>query len=285
MQKPSLTTLVLTYNEEVNLPYCLESVEDLTCDIVVVDSGSDDATTEIAKQFTDRVYEHPFENQAQQVNWALDELPFNTDWLLWLAADEYLLPDLREEVRHTLPQLPDRVTGLYIKRRVYFKDRWIRHGGYYPTWLLRFLRTGKGRCEQREMDEHLVVLEGETRKLQHDFVDHNRKDLAFWTVKHERYADREARSILRRSDDEVEASLTGSKPERKRWLKKNVYLRLPLFLRAVLYFLYRFFLRFGFLDGREGRVFHVLQGFWYRFYVDAKLMEMKRDGASTGTNG
>lgn len=275
MERPSLTTLVLTYNEEVNLPHCLESVESLTRDIVVVDSGSDDATTDIAATYTDRVYDHPFENQAQQVNWVLDEVPIETDWVIWLAADEYLLPKLRAEIRETLPRLPSRVTGLYLKRRVHFLGQWIRHGGYYPTWLLRIFRTGKGRCEQREMDEHLVVLEGETRRLEHDFVDHNRKDLAFWTVKHERYAGREARSILKGSDEEVEASLFGSKPERKRWLKQNVYLRCPAFLRAVLYFLYRFFIRLGFLDGREGWVFHVLQAFWYRFYVDAKLMEMR----------
>lgn len=277
METPSLTALVLTYNEEVNLPHCLESVQDLASDIVVVDSGSEDATKEIAARYTDRVYEHPFENQAQQVNWALDELTFATDWVIWLAADEYLLPDLKEEIVRQLPDLPERVTGLYMKRRVYFKGRWIRHGGYYPTWLLRIFRTGKARCEQREMDEHLVVLEGETRRLEHDFVDYNRKDLSFWTMKHEAYAGREARAILRGADEEGEASLFGSQPERKRWLKQEVYLRLPPFLRAGLYFVYRFVFRLGFLDGREGRVFHVLQAFWYRFYVDAKLMEMKNN--------
>lgn len=273
-----VTLVVLTYNEEVNLPHCLESVDGLAEQVYVVDSGSQDDTVQVARDHGAEVVEHPFENQAQQFNWALGHLPIETDWVLRLDADEYLTPELRREIEETLPTAPSTVAGCYMKRRVVFQGRWIRHGGYYPTWLLRLFRRGKGRSEMLEMDEHLVVTEGETRRLEHDFVDHNRKGLSFWLRKHEGFAEREARELLRRergaATERVRGRLDGDPPERTRWLKHHVYARLPPFLRAGLYFLYRYFLRLGFLDGREGLVFHTLQAFWYRFYVDAKLMEM-----------
>lgn len=278
----SLATIILTYNEEVNLPYCLDSVGGLADEVFVVDSGSEDGTRELAREKGAEVVEHPFENQAQQFNWALDNLGIDSAWILRLDADEYLLPQLRDEIIRALPTLPNEVTGLYMKRRVVFQGRWIRHGGYYPTWLLRLFRRGRGRSEMLEMDEHLVVTEGETRRLEHDFVDHNRKGLSFWTRKHENFAEREARVLLKRArnDGAAEERLRGEPPERTRWLKHNVYARFPPFLRAWLYFVYRYFFRLGFLDGREGLVFHVLQAFWYRFYVDAKLMEMRSSAGS-----
>lgn len=274
-----ISAIILTYNEEINLETCLSSLADAIMHIYVVDSGSSDRTLDIARNYTDHIVVHEFINQAQQFNWALDHLPLDTEWILRLDADEFLLPELKNELARVLPTLPASISGLYMKRRVYFKGRWIKHGGYYPTWLLRLFRRGKARSEQLEMDEHIVLLEGEAQRLQHDFVDYNRKDLAFWTTKHERFATREA-AVLRRETEgvrigEVEGRLWGDQPARRRWLKGNVYARSPLFLRASIYFFYRYFLRLGFLDGVEGLVFHVLQGFWYRFYVDAKIWEAR----------
>lgn len=278
--QPSISVLVLTYNEEANIQACLSSLVDWVTSIYIVDSGSSDLTLELARDFTDHIVVHEFVNQAQQFNWALDHLPLETEWILRLDADEIVLPELRDEIVRVLPGLPSTIAGLYLKRRVYFKGRWIKHGGYYPTWLLRLFRRGKARSEQLEMDEHIVLLEGESRRLRHDFVDFNRKDLAFWTIKHERFAAREAMVLMRQSEGnkigEVEGAIWGNQPARRRWLKGTIYARSPLFLRAFVYFLYRYFLRLGFLDGPEGLVFHVLQGFWYRFYVDAKIWEQKR---------
>lgn len=280
-----ISVIVLTYNEEANIEACLRSVCGWAAEIFIVDSGSTDRTLDIARRYTDQIVVHEFVNQAQQFNWALDHLPIESEWVLRLDADEFLLPELRDEIALVLPTLPPHVTGLYVKRRVYFKGRWIRHGGYYPTWLLRLFRRGKARSEQLEMDEHIVVLEGETRRLQHDFVDYNRKDLAFWTCKHERFATREAHAFIQKTQGgslgEMQGQLLGDQPARKRWLKSNVYARLPLFLRAFAYFLYRYILRLGFLDGTEGLIFHFLQGCWYRFYVDAKIWEAKRQMADS----
>lgn len=282
MLPPSLDLIVLTYNEEVNLEYCLQSVQGLARNIFVVDSGSTDRTVEIARQYDAHVVSHPFINQAQQFNWALDNLPIQSDWVLRLDADEYLLPELRDEIASTIPHLPTNVSGLQFKWRMIFLDRWIRHGGYYPMWLLRLFRQGKGRCESVEMDEHIVLLEGTSRCLQHDLIHHNRKQLSDWTLKHEHYASRQARVLLRflnnAQPDGVQPKLLGSQVERKRWLKSKLYGRAPLFTRAFLYFIYRYFFRSGFLDGLPGMIYHVLHAGWYFFYIDAKIYESRLVG-------
>lgn len=270
--------LVLTCNEEKNLQHCLDSVQGLVREIYVVDSGSTDRTIEIARRFTDNVVQHEFTTQADQFNWALDHLPIESDWVLRLDADEFLLPELRDEISRVLPGLSEDVTGLLMKRRVYFKGRWIRYGGYYPTWLLRLFRRGAGRSESIAMDEHLIVIWGRTARLQHDFVDYNRKSLAFWTAKHMGYAAREA-SMLMAEELSSNDKLSGQ-AARKRWLKGNVYNRAPLFLRPFAYFTYRYVLRRGFLDGTEGLMFHFFQACWYRFYVDAYVWEARGERAS-----
>ena len=274
-----LTAIVLTYNEEIDLPACLDSLGRLECRIVVVDSGSDDRTVDIARQAGAEVFHHEFESQAQQLNWALDNVPMDAEWLLRLDADERITPELAEELTERLARPADGVTGLYVKRREYFMGRWIRHGGYYPTWLLRVWKRGAARCEDRMMDEHMVLSEGEAAFLDHDIVEESGKGLFRWTEKHNRYAVREAQAVLAGSSDGgVRPSPFGAPESRRRWLRDRVYGRTPLFARAFLYFGYRYFLRLGFLDGRAGLVFHFLQGCWYRFQVDALLYESRSRG-------
>ncbi|MBU1041672.1 MAG: glycosyltransferase family 2 protein [Proteobacteria bacterium] len=276
-QQPLLSVVILTHNEAANLPVCLKSLAGLGAAIFVVDSGSTDDTVEIARQAGCAVLEHPFENYARQLNWALDSLPLDTPFVMRLDADESLTPELAQELATRLPTLPDQIGGLMLKRRVYFWGRFIRHGGYYPTWLLRIWRRGQARCEERWMDEHMVLVSGELGRLQHDIIDENHKGLSFWTDKHNRYADREVLDMLalaRPGAEDIPAGQAG----RRRWAKVNLYAKSPPFLRALLYFLYRYVARLGFLDGVPGLVFHFLQGFWYRFLVDAKLYEAKRKG-------
>ena len=269
-----ISVIILTKNEEANLTDCLTSLQTLEADIFVVDSSSTDRTVAIAQQAGCKVFEHPFENQAQQLNWALQNLPIQTSWIMRLDADERLTPELVEELKRVLPQTPDGITGYQVKRRVFFMGRWIRHGGYYPTWLLRIWRRGFGTCEQRWMDEHIVLSRGKIANLQHDIIDENQKGLSFWTDKHNRYADREVKDLLSIMSAESDDLLKGgqlSQARRRRWVKSNLYTRSPLFFRAFLYFLMRYTIGLGFLDGIEGLIFHFLQGFWYRFLVDAKI--------------
>ncbi|MDB9451319.1 glycosyltransferase family 2 protein [Dolichospermum circinale] len=274
-----LSVIILTYNESANLPTCLASLQPLNAEIFIVDSGSSDNTIEIAKQAGCQVFSHPFENQAKQLNWGLENLPISRPWIMRLDADERLTPELVEELKKTLPQTPEQITGYQVKRRVFFMGRWIRHGGYYPTWLLRVWRTGLGTCEQRWMDEHIILSQGATADLKYDIIDENQKGLTFWTDKHNRYADREVKDLLGEMVSEQDDLLNTNQPSqagKRRWVKKNFYGRSPLFLRAFLYFLMRYIIGLGFLDGIQGLIFHFLQGFWYRFLVDAKIYEIKR---------
>jgi glycosyltransferase involved in cell wall biosynthesis len=278
--KMLLSVIILTYNEATNLPTCLESLQSLKAEIFIVDSGSSDNTIEIAKQFGCQVFTNPFENQAQQLNWGLENIPISTDWIMRLDADERLTPELAEELRRTLPKTSEKITGYQVKRQVFFMGRWIRHGGYYPTWLLRVWRNGVGTCEQRWMDEHIILSEGKVADLKYDIIDENQKGLTFWTDKHNRYADREVKDLLGvlvEENDDLINSNQSSQAGNRRWVKKNFYARSPLFLRAFLYFLMRYIIGLGFLDGMQGLIFHFLQGFWYRFLVDAKIYEITRN--------
>lgn len=267
-----LSIVILTKDEEANLPFALESISELDADVYVVDSGSADRTAALAEAAGCTVVTHEFTTHSQQVNWTLDNLPLRTDWVMRLDADERLTPELAAELRHVLPQLPADVAGLMVKRRVYFWGRWIRHGGYYPIWLLRVWRRGAARCENREMDEHMLITHGRIGNLEHDLIDENHKGLGFWIDKHNHYADREV-AALRAAVGKADASRAGEPVARKRFLKDRLYGRSPRFLRAFLYWAFRYFVQLGFLDGKPGLVFHFLQGFWYRLIVDAKLDE------------
>lgn len=272
-----LSIIILTKNEEANLPDCLASLQKLEAEIFLVDSGSTDRTTAIAQKAGCQVFEHTFENQAKQLNWALDNLPIATPWIMRLDADERLTPELAEELKRVLPRATEEITGYQVKRRVFFMGRWMRHGGYYPTWLLRVWRASLGKSEQRWMDEHIVLSRGKIGDLKGDIIDENHKGLSFWIDKHNRYADREVKDLLYLAleEDSLLKQSQLSQASQRRWVKKNLYGRSPLFFRAFLYFLMRYTIGLGFLDGIEGLIFHFLQGFWYRFLVDAKIYELR----------
>jgi len=271
----SLSVIILTHNEEANLPACLESLKGLDCEVFVVDSGSTDRTMEIAQTYSAHVVSHEFHTQAQQLNWALDHLPLRGNWILRLDADERLTPELAQELGFLLPVVDLGITGFYLKRRVYFMGRWIRHGGYYPTWLLRVWRKDVARAEDRMMDEHMILLRGRSDFLKHDIKEENQKGLSAWLERQNKYSTREVEGFFQlRRGQEIPPSLFGTPEAKRRWLKHNLYLRFPMFIRAFLYFGWRYCFRLGFLDGREGLIFHFLQGCWYRFLIDAKIYEV-----------
>jgi glycosyltransferase involved in cell wall biosynthesis len=272
----NLAVIVLTLNEELNLPDCLRSLSGLACDLFVVDSGSTDSTVSLAEAAGAIVYTHPFEGYGRQRNWALENLPIHSDWILNLDADERLTPELADEIGKLLQAPPESVDGYMLRRRTVFRGRWIKHGGHYPNYQLRLFRRGRGVCEDRLYDQHFVV-NGRVESLQHDYIDIAAGDLSSWSQRHFRWAAAEAREQMRSTGNRgarVPASLVGGPIARRRWLREKLYGRSPLFVRPVAYFLYRFLIRGGFLDGAEGFVFHCLQGFWYRFLVDAMLWEM-----------
>ena len=279
-----VSVIVLTFNEEKHIARCLESVRNIVSEIFLVDCYSKDRTKEIAESLGATVFEREWPGvkpYANQLNWALENLPIKTQWVMRLDADEYLTDELAAEISSRLPDMSDGTSGIYFNRRVYFMGRWIRHGGYYPISLLRIWRHKKAVCEQRWMDEHMVILEGSSVEFDNDIVDDNLNDLTWWTEKHNSYASREAVDLLSfshnlRVSSDIETMKGTSQEKAKRLLKENYYLRLPLFVRAFFYWNYRYFLKLGFMDGPEGFIFHFLQGLWYRFLVDAKIYQVER---------
>ena len=281
-----LTAIILTLNEAQHLPRCLASLAGVVDTVLVTDSFSTDDTLRIAQEYGARAVQHPFVNQATQFNWALTQLDADTDWVLRIDADEILTPALAAEIRERLPGLGPEVDGVFCGRRMIFQGQRIRFGGLFPVRVLRLFRTGRGQCENRWMDEHIKVA-GLTVDFQNELIDDNLNSLTWWTTKHNSYASREAVDLLNLEygfmpHDSVASLRGGSQAGFKRWLKEVVYARLPGGLRALAYFLYRYVIRLGFLDGRAGAAFHILQGFWYRYLVDAKVAEVKRQMQVTG---
>ena len=279
-----VSVVILTLNEEVNLPLCLASVCDWAQQVFIVDAGSSDRTREIAEHYGAVVVEHPFETHAAQWRWALKNLPVRTEWILALDADQRVTPELAHELCHLNAAALDGADGVYIKRRQCFRDRWIKHGGYYPKYLLKMFRPGKVVIDPADLVDHHFYIAGPVKKLRHDLIEANKKedDISFWIEKHNRYATLLAREELRwrrtSTNTAIEPSLLGS-PDQKSLALKRLWRRMPLYVRPFLYFVYRYFLRCGFLDGKEGAIFHFLQAFWFRLLVDIKLDELQREGS------
>lgn len=274
-----VSVIILTYNEEKHIERCLRSLLAFTDKFFIVDSFSTDRTVEIAQSLGAVVVQNPWINYATQFNYGIANNPFRTNWVMRMDADEYVLPELADEINRRMNNLPAEVGGVYVKRRVFFLNRWMRYGGFYPIWLLRLWRQGAGFCEQVWHDEHIKLTTGQTINFDHDLVDHNLNNLTWWTQKHNHYTILEAINLLNYryqfdQAEKVKPKLFGTQEQRVRYLKKR-YASMPLFTRPILYFLYRYFIRLGFLDGRPGFVWCFLQGLWYRFLVDAKLLEIQ----------
>ncbi|MBK8196454.1 MAG: glycosyltransferase family 2 protein [Lewinellaceae bacterium] len=263
----SLTVIILTFNEELHLARCIGSIAPVAERVIVVDSFSTDRTLEIARGLGAEIAQHPFVNQAQQFQWALDHIPVNSEWVMRIDADEYILPELAQELTQALPGIDASVTGLGIKRRVFYGQ--MDQAGYYPMVLLRIWRNGAAYVEQKWMDEHICLKHGNMQILKHDMVDHNLNNLDWWTAKHNAYATREAVERLN-----LQHQFNTGRQDASLKQHKAAYLRLPLFIRPFLFFSIAIFLRLGFLEGKPGLIWHLLQGFWFQFLVDAKIFQI-----------
>lgn len=274
-----LSVVILTKDEKKHIARCVECVNQFASKVYVVDCFSTDGTQEIARNLGAVVVEHAWPgNQAEQFNWALDNLSFKTEWIMRIDADEYLLPELINELKLRLPSIGNEINGIVFNRRHIFLDKWMK-GGIYPVKMLRTFRRGHAVCEQRLMDEHIVLTDGRTIDFKYDFCDHNLNNISWFCKKHVDYAAREAAEML---DLEFNLSHTqntnvGLSPQALEKRKKKLsYAKKPLFWRSFAYFLYRYFLKGGWKDGKEGFIFTFIQGWWYRTLVDAKIFEIKR---------
>lgn len=272
----NISTFIITYNEEIHIERAIKNAQKYAEEIFVLDSFSTDRTVEIAKQLGAKVYQHKFLFHADQLNWGLQNLPFQTEWIWRQDADEYLTDELIQELKTVLMQVPDDVTAFTAPCLRRFLGKYIKHG-IIPLVLLRLFRNGHARWENKKMDEHIYILDGRIENLKNPFFDDNLNGLTWWTTKHNGYATREAVDLLMTEyglyENDVVNSGVHSVAIRKKKLK---YIKLPLFWRAFAFFFLRYFFRLGFLDGKEGFLWHFLQGWWYRTLADAKVYEIKK---------
>lgn len=282
----NIACIILTKNEEMHLERCIRSVKAVCDEVWVVDSFSTDRTQQIAEREGVNFVQHEYEYQARQFNWAIDNLPIKAEWIWRVDADEIIETGLAEIARMELPLLSPNVTGVYVNKKIVFMGRPLLHGGWYPAPQIKLVRRGHGRSEDKLMDEHLIVIDGETVNWNGDQTDWNLQSLDWWWDKHKGYAKREAKMQVEKTtsipldgegyhEKSIEGKLFGSDAEWKRFMK-NLYAHCPRYVRAVVYFLSRYILMGGFLDGYAGWYWHTRQGLKYRWLVDIEIGKLKR---------
>jgi glycosyltransferase involved in cell wall biosynthesis len=288
IESAAISVVVTTFNEEVNLDQCLKTVTGWAKEIFVVDSFSNDRTEEIARRYTRQFVQHQYENHPAQWDWALKHLPLTTGWVFALDADFRVTEELKQALSTTIPTLRETTTGIYVRHRQLFRGRFIRNGTMYPRYWLRLFRPGSVFIDKSDLVDLHFYVNGKTMNIEHDIIEDNLKErnLSFWITKQVHFAERAAvEEVGRRRSGEaapVRPSLLGTPDQRTLWLKSHWYY-LPLYWRSVAYFLYRYFIRLGFLDGREGFLYHFTQALLYRIMVDARIEELRHsETASVG---
>ncbi len=282
MSKATIAAIILTYNEEKHIERCIRSLNGVCNEVFVIDSQSTDNTCAIAEKLGAKVYVNPWKNYATQFNWGIEHCPITAEWLWRIDADEFLEGDIGKAVLKAISEADDDVNGIYVRKRIDFMGRPLLHGGWYPSYHLKVFRKGHGDCENRWMDEHIRLFDGRATIVEEgNQVDANLNDLTWWTEKHNGYATREmvdmllTQYALDAKAKEVKPKFFGTEEQRKRWLKLK-YIKSPLFVRPFINFIFRYLLKGGFLDGKSGFIWHILQGFWYRMLVDAKIYEIRK---------
>jgi len=294
-----ISVLILTRNEEINLPACLASVR-WSDDIVVLDSFSTDRTVEIAKASGARVIQRTFDNWAAHQNWANENIRFKNAWVYYSDADEIMMPELRDELLSVTQDMCRKQVAYRVRFKNIFMGKWIKHSSLYPTWVLRFFQPDKIRWE-REVNP-VPVVNGLIGRLTNHFEHYSfNKGISAWFDKHNRYSDGEALEAMKalRSPDVRErgsavvneCDAVGHRPSvivsgidwrgliavrdpaRRRKALKELAWRLPC--RAGLVFVYLYFVRMGFLDGVAGWRYCRMRAM-YEYMIDLKILELRR---------
>lgn len=270
-----ITAIILTKNEEVNIGDCINSIASTVKRIVVIDSFSSDRTVEIAKKLDAEVYQHVFENYARQYMYGVEVANIETMWTLRIDADERLTKESAAELEEICNKNTNTdVAGIVLRFKKNFLGKDLYHGGVYPWKKMNCYKTKLGAIEDRKMDEHIVLSSGTVVKMKNDCLHFDFKNLEYFINKHNWYSSRETVDYF----ENMEKQKSKDELDFKTWFKMNIYYKFPLGMRAHFYYIYRYYIKLGFLDGKEGQIYAFLQAYWYRYLVDAKIYECKLMG-------
>lgn len=277
MNKIDMTVIILTKNEEKNLSDCLESLKDSFERVIIVDSYSEDETYSISQKYDCEFVQHAFANYGEQFQWALEHLEIKTKWVFRLDADERLTEKSLDEIKFLANKhYEDNINGIVFPLEVKFMGKRLRYGGTYPFKKLCIFKKDFAYMEKREMDEQIIITEGEIVEMKNVSLHEDFKSLTYWIDKHNWYATRAAKDFLNRAKKGDEYADLDRSAKIRRYVKYNIYYKLPSIIRTSSYFFYRYFIRLGFLDGYIGFLYNFLQAYWYRVLVDAKIYELQK---------
>lgn len=263
-----ISVIIFTLNEEIHLPHCLQSIS--WCDdIVVVDSYSTDQTEQICKQDNVRLFKHKFELLRTQRNWALENINFKHDWILLLDADEKVTPELYVEICKAMLLSQENIAAYRIKRRFHIWGRWLRYSSLYPIWFVRLVHKDRVKFFDFGHGESQVV-KGQILELKGDLIDENLKGIDAWFDRQNLYSTREAKFELQAAEKNCFkiSEFFSSDPLVRHVVYKKLVSHLPF--RPLLYFIYCYILRLGFLDGRDGFVFCLMKALYQRMVLIKK---------------
>jgi exosortase/archaeosortase family protein len=277
MNNLEFTIVILTYNEELNLPRTLRSIKELGAKTVVVDSGSTDKTLKICKENNIEVHYNKFENHPKQWDFVLKTVSFFTPWIIGLDADQTLSCELLAKLKAFQDCNYKNINGIYFNRKYLFKGQWIRYGGHYPKYLLKMFRTELGQSDLTQNMDHRFIVTGETViwKKEHLIEENLKEDeISFWISKHNKYSTQLAEESKQRNKLMFNIKILNGTPNERKYFKKQLWDAMPLYIRPALFFTYRLFFQLGILDNKNGILFHFLQAFWFRLIVDIKIDEL-----------
>jgi len=278
----NISVIIPAKNEIIHIERSVKSALRLTPYVFIVDSSSTDGTREKAEALGAKVFQYVWtasSNFSKKMNWALENLPIETTWVIRLDADEFFLDDTIHKLPKELEKLSPKINGVTLNRRIYFLGRWMRHSGQYPRPMVRITRAGFAKYQSRWLDEHVIVQDDTIVNFSLDFIDDSLINISQWVKKHDNYSTKEAIEMLYQeiglfqrndSNDNIGKSAKRVKKE------KFTYSKMPPFWRAFFYFFYRHFIKLGFLDGCQGFLWNFFQGWWYRTLIDAKIREIKK---------
>jgi len=272
-KKISLTVLILTYNEEIHIQRCIKSVYKFAEQIIIIDSYSNDQTLKLCKKYNKKIkiFKNKFVNQAKQINWALKNINFKSNWVLRLDADEYLSEGLRKNI-HKINKIHENYRGIILKRKVVFLNKIINYGGTSPHKTLRIWKNGFAKCQNVWMDEQIIV-KGKIFDFDEVIYDHNLNNLSWWINKHKKYSIREAKNYYEQKNKKNIAFKKKDLSKFNQRMKYKYYYKLPLFIRPFLLFLFSYILKLGFLSGIRGFIFYFSQVLLYRLMVDFNIFK------------